>query len=75
VTAARDLLKQALSLPPEERAEIACELLDSLGPPDVWTEEEGSAEIERRARRVVDEGPSGEPWSKVRADIERELKS
>ena len=29
------LLKQALQLPPEARAELACNLLDSLeGPPD-----------------------------------------
>jgi putative addiction module component (TIGR02574 family) len=74
MSAARDLLKQALALDPEDRAEIAQELLDSLAPPQAWAEGEGTAELERRARRVVEQGSRGAPWPEVRAAIERELK-
>jgi len=74
VSAARDLLKQALELAPPERAEIARELLESLGPPLAWTEAEGVAEIERRAKRVLAEGSRGASWAEVREEIERELK-
>ena len=75
MSAARDLLQRALALTPQERAEIARELLDSLAPPGIWTETEGVAEIERRAKRVLKQGPSGETWPEVRAEIERDLGS
>ena len=74
MSAARDLLNQALALDPQQRAEIAEELLDSLEPPGAWTEAEGMAEIERRARRVLANGPRGATWPEVRAQIEQELK-
>ena len=75
MSAARDLLKLALALEPAERAEMARELLDSLGPTPPWTQAEGAAEIERRAKRVLSDGAQGATWSEVRAEIERDLKT
>ena len=74
MSAVRDLLDQALALDPQQRAQMAAALLDSLEPPDAWTEAEGMAEIERRARRVLENGPRGATWPEVRAQIEHELK-
>ena len=71
---AQQLLEQALALDPRDRAELTMGLLDSFGPPGVWEEAEGTAELERRARRVVEQGAQGEIWAAVRVDIERELK-
>ena len=51
------------------------ELLDSLAPPQAWAASEGRAELERRARRVVEQGPTGASWPEVRAGIERDLKT
>jgi hypothetical protein len=58
------------------RAAIArdAELLDSLEPPNTWTEAERMAEIERRARRVLENGPRGATWPELRVQIEHELK-
>jgi hypothetical protein len=66
---AEDLLREALTLPDDERADLAAELLASLGesPEDpavvlaAWT-----AEIERRARRVQASESPGEDWLAVR---------
>lgn len=71
------LLRDALTLPPEERADLAAELLASLeGPPDDPAEVEAAwaAEIERRARRVLSGESAGEPWEDVRQRIEAGLK-
>ena len=74
---AQELLDEALTLVPAERADIATELLASLGgptdddgpePPEAWT-----AEIERRARRVLTGQSSGEPREVVRARVARRL--
>ena len=71
--AATALLEQVLALDPRERAELARELLDSLGPALAWSESEGKAELLRRARRVAARGASDETWATVRAEIEPEL--
>ena len=60
----------ARALPPQERADVAAELLASLDEPPAedlaavqvaWAEE-----IERRARRVLTGESAGEPWDEVR---------
>ncbi len=74
---AQDLLRDALALPVEERADLASELLASLeGPGDDPGEVEAAwaAEIEQRARRVLSGESVGEPWEDVRRRIEADLK-
>ena len=49
--AARRLLTEALSLPEEERAELASLLIASIdGPPDADWDKAWAAEVERRVR-------------------------
>ncbi|MCX6619083.1 MAG: addiction module protein [Acidobacteria bacterium] len=65
---ARELLCDALALPSEERADLAAELIASLdGPAGDPAEVEAAwaAEIERRARRVLDGESAGEPWEET----------
>jgi hypothetical protein len=61
------LLRQALELAPEERADLAAELLASLEPDEdaetvrkLWAEE-----MQRRARRVLAGESEGEDWPTV----------
>lgn len=73
----QDLLRDALALPVEERADLASELLASLeGPGDDPREVQAAwaAEIEQRARRVLSGESAGEPWEDVRRRIEADLK-
>jgi putative addiction module component (TIGR02574 family) len=74
---AQALLREALNLPVEERADVAAELLASLdtAPPDdpVDVEAAWAREIERRARRVMSGESTGEPWEDVRARVVRRL--
>ncbi len=70
------LLSQALKLSVSQRARLAAELLASVdGEPDADAESAWAAEIERRARRVMKEGPRGEPATKVHARIEARLRA
>jgi putative addiction module component (TIGR02574 family) len=75
---AQDLLREALALPLEERADVAAELLASLDdaaadrPADV--EAAWAAEIERRARRALADESSGVAWDDVRRRAEAELR-
>lgn len=75
---AQELLREALSLPIDERADVAAELLASLD--DVGTEDAAEveaawvAEIERRARRVMARESSGIAWEDVRRRAEAELR-
>ena len=70
---AQTLLREALTLPPNERADVAAELLASLDDPA--TEDQAAVqaawatEIERRARRVL----AGESWKDVRDRIAQRL--
>jgi putative addiction module component (TIGR02574 family) len=71
------LLREALALPADERADVAAELLASLdeAPPDDPAEVEAAwaREIERRARRVMTGESTGEPWEDVRARAMKRL--
>ena len=75
---AQELLRDALALPLDERADVAAELLASLDdaeaehPADV--EAAWAAEIERRARRVMAGASAGIPWDDVRRRAEAELR-
>jgi putative addiction module component (TIGR02574 family) len=74
---AQQLLREALTLPVDERADVAAELLASLDPPAAMdaagVEEAWAHEIERRARRVIADESAGEPWEDVRARVARRL--
>ena len=66
-----------MTLPVEERADVAAELLASLdeAPPQDVAEVEAAwaREIERRARRVMSGESAGEPWEDVRARVIQRL--
>ena len=74
---ARELLREALALPLDERADVAAQLLASLDdssedPADV--EAAWATEIEQRARRVLAGGPPGTSWKDVRSRAESHLR-
>jgi putative addiction module component (TIGR02574 family) len=75
---AQDVLREALALSLEERADVAAELLASLDdaaaerPDDV--EAAWAAEIERRARRALADESGGVAWDDVRRRAEDELR-
>jgi putative addiction module component (TIGR02574 family) len=75
---AEAVLREALTLPIDERADVAAELLASLDdePAEDPAEVEmaWAKEIERRARRVLAGESTGEPWEDVRARIEARLR-
>ncbi|MBI5504648.1 MAG: addiction module protein [Deltaproteobacteria bacterium] len=74
---AQELLREALTLPAQERADVAAELLASLEETvdDLeQLESEWAAEIERRARRVLAEPSAGIPWEEVRLRADEELR-
>ena len=74
---AQELLREALELPVEQRADVAAELLASLDEAPAKTAAEAEAawahEIERRARRVMNGESAGEPWEDARARVVRRL--
>ena len=74
---AQELLREALTLPVEERADVAAELLASLDDTPATNAAEVEAawarEIERRARRVMTGESAGEPWEDVRARVTQRL--
>ena len=73
---AQELLREALTLPPDERADVAAELLASLDEPredPAEVEAAWAAEIERRASRVLSGESAGESWEDVRDRIARRL--
>jgi putative addiction module component (TIGR02574 family) len=67
---AKELLREALTLPIAERADVAAELLASLDDAETENLAEVEAawagEIERRARRVIAGESAGVPWEDVR---------
>ena len=75
---AQDVLREALALPLDERADVAAELLASLDdaaaerPADV--EAAWAAEIERRARLALADESGGVAWDDVRRRAEAELR-
>jgi len=76
---ALELLREALTLPIAERADVAAELLASLDANDTDNPAEVEAawasEIERRARRVMAGESAGIPWSDVRQRADTELRN
>lgn len=73
---AEDLLRAALSLPEDERAGLAADLLASLDGPDDDPEivaAEWAEEIDRRVDAVLAGESHGEPWHVVRQRIVDEL--
>jgi putative addiction module component (TIGR02574 family) len=75
---AQELLREALTLPVNERADVAAELLASLDEAAVENPAEveaaWAAEIEKRARRVIGGESAGVPWEDVRRRAEAELR-
>ena len=71
------LLRDALVLPVDERADMAVQLLASLD--DCASEDTAAVqaawarEIEARARRVVAGESTAKPWNDVRAQVSRRL--
>jgi len=75
---AQGLLREALTLPIDERASVAAELLASLDDEAVESPVEVEAawaeEIEKRARRVMAGESQGIAWEDVRARAEAALR-
>ena len=74
---AQALLREALALPLEERADVAAELLASLDGAEtdvVDVEAAWAVEIEKRARRVMAGDSSGISWEDVRRRAEADLR-
>ena len=74
---AEALLREALALPEEDRADVAAELLASLNAPSpddpatvrtLWAQE-----LERRARRALSGDAIAEDWASVRESLADEL--
>ena len=66
----RDLLQEAMKLPPEARAALAGSLLESLDTEvDPDTEAAWGAEIERRIRGIDQGTTKLVPWDEVRRRI------
>jgi len=67
---ARRLLEDVLSLPEEERLELASEIIASVdGPPDADWETAWLAELDRRVAASKARGSLGSEWSEARARI------
>lgn len=68
------LLEQVLSLPEEQRAELAVRILESLDPaPDTSIDDAWAAEIERRCAAVDAGTLVTSDWDDVRRRIERDI--
>lgn len=74
---AHDVLRTALALPADERAEVAAVLLESLdGEPDSAApgfDPEWLDEIAARARRVLAGDSEGIPWEDVRRQVREQV--
>jgi putative addiction module component (TIGR02574 family) len=69
-SSARSVLRDALALPEDERADLAAELIASLdGPPDAGWEQAWSAEIDRRLDAATRAGNPGVEWADARREI------
>jgi hypothetical protein len=69
--APKQLLKDALQIPDDQRAGLVVELLDSLAPA-VPSEAEWIAEVQRRARAAI-AGQPGIPWDQALAQVTERL--
>ena len=71
------VLREALALPADERAQVAADLIASLDEQREPTGEvtaEWAVEIERRARQVLADPSAGEDWESARERIADELR-
>ena len=65
-----ELYSQVLGLPEDQRASLACDILDTL-PAGLSDEDEGLAEAKRRSKEM-DEDPSiGLTWEQVKTSLGR----
>jgi putative addiction module component (TIGR02574 family) len=67
----QQLLKDALQLPDQQRAELVIELLDSLPPTEPGQDRSNTqwlVEIDRRAR-AAQAGAVGIPWDEARKQV------
>jgi putative addiction module component (TIGR02574 family) len=64
-----EILKQAMALSAEERAELADQLLGSIEPEDEGVEAAWDAEIQRRVEELKAGSVSTVPWAEVRAAL------
>jgi putative addiction module component (TIGR02574 family) len=74
---AQELLREALALPAQERAEVVVQLLasfDDATEPNEAVEAEWAAEIERRADRVLAGKSDGRSWQDVRRRANDDLR-
>lgn len=75
---AQELLREALTLPIAERADVTAELLASLDDAEAENlaevEAAWAAEIEKRGRRVIAGESAGVPWEDVRRRGDAELR-
>ena len=71
----RKLLEDALTLEPNERAELAEQLLASLDDVEPEIETAWAAEIDRRAVEARQNPNDDEDWRTVLAEIQREVLS
>ena len=68
------LLADVLELPPQERADIAARILESLEEvPDTDVDEAWAAELERRAQAVDSGEVVTSDWNVLRQRIERDI--
>lgn len=72
---AQKLLEQALTLAPNERAELAAQLLATLEDTEADVESSWAAEIERRAAEARHSPDDDEDWRTVFDEIQREVLS
>jgi putative addiction module component (TIGR02574 family) len=71
--ATQDVLAEALELPPEERARIAAELLESLDYAQEDVEAAWAAEIQRRVAQAQAGELESTDWRTVLDRVEREV--
>lgn len=69
----RELLKQALELPLDERAELAAELLESLSEAEEDVEAAWAEEISRRVAAARAGELESTDWRQVLAGVEKEV--
>ena len=71
---AAEILEQVRRLPPEERREVAEQILDECGAFDDELSPGQVAELERRAEKLHESPETGIPWEQVRAELKERLK-
>ena len=65
-----EIYSQVLDLPEDQRASLACDILDTL-PAGLADEDDGLAEARRRSKEM-DEDPSvGMSWDEIKASLGR----